>query len=78
MTAYYRSDAGALADAGATFRDWQDDPELGHLAYYYLGFAAYQRALWLRGEAGIAPGGGGLLLAAITRDDLSRYALSRI
>ncbi len=83
MTAYYRSDVGALADAGATFRDWQDDPELGHLAHYYLGFAAYQRALLVpdEGKLELLREAEELLLAALTRDQTLADAhalLSRI
>ena len=45
MTAYFQSDVDALADVGEDLAAWREDAQLGHLANYYLGFAAYQHAL---------------------------------
>ena len=44
MAAYFRSDLDELAAVGDSFAAYQEDTKLGHLANYYVGFAAYQQA----------------------------------
>ena len=44
IAAYQRGDAGALGAAAGELGRWADDEQIGHLAGYYRGFAAYERA----------------------------------
>jgi outer membrane protein assembly factor BamB len=43
--AYLASDTEGLASLRREFASWRKDEQLGHLAEYYMGFAAYQQAL---------------------------------
>ena len=45
IDAYLRSDPEGLGGARAEFEQWTRDPQLGALAHYYRGFAAYNGAL---------------------------------
>ncbi len=51
MAAYRRGEASGLEAAAGEMGPWAEDATIGHLASYYLGFAAYQRALLAGGLA---------------------------
>lgn len=44
-TAHLRAEAAGMEAAAEELHRWTADPEIGHLALYYRGFAAYQQAL---------------------------------
>ena len=45
MAAYRRGDGQGIEAAAGELEPWAESEPVGHLASYYLGFAAYQRAL---------------------------------